>query len=455
MIRFQFLSIQVHHRTKMIARNSALNLIVKGISLFVGLAMMPVSVSFFSNQTILGIWLTLLSMLSWIFNMDFGIGNGLRNKLVSSLANENYEDARALISSAYIGSIILSCIFAIVINMVLTQISVNDLFHISQKVISSELLKQSIQIQIGGVLVQFVLKLISSILYSMHKAAVPGILSLVSNISILLFMLLLPNRTDGRNFVNISIVYVIATNLPLLAATFFVFSHKLRHCIPSFRCFHFKSTISLVVLGAGFLWLQLMELLINSTNSFLISYLVSVTEVVPFQVYLRLYSLVSMIYIVSITPIWSSVTEAYAKREFLWIVKTRNTLFLLMCLPLLLQLLMLIFTKQLIGLWMGNDFQQISHTDMIIVAIFIMISIWMTINSVIGNGMGKLKNQIIFLTIGAMINIPLSFIFVQLLNSWSAVVLANIVSSLPYCVTETISTSAFLRKRIAEKSFLD
>ena len=72
---------------------------VKGASLILSLFTMPAYMRFFEDEQILGVWFTLLSVLSWILNFDLGIGNGLRNNLTSALAMGDRNAAKEYISS--------------------------------------------------------------------------------------------------------------------------------------------------------------------------------------------------------------------------------------------------------------------------------------------------------------------------------------------------------------------
>ena len=80
-------------------------------------------------------------------------------------------------------------------------------------------------------------------------------------------------------------------------------------------------------------------------------------------------------------------------------------------------------------------------------ALYDLVDIWTLINAQVANGLGKLKNQIIWITLGAAANFPLSYLFSMVYKSWVAIALANIISLLPYCISETVSTTNYLRKR--------
>lgn len=76
---------------KIIVKNTFWAFVVKGGALVVSLFTTPAFIRYFNNNTILGVWYTLLSVLIWFLNFDLGLGNGIRNNLVKAYA-ENDED---------------------------------------------------------------------------------------------------------------------------------------------------------------------------------------------------------------------------------------------------------------------------------------------------------------------------------------------------------------------------
>ena len=55
---------------KIIIKNVIGAFIVKGLALFISLALTPTYIKFFNNEYTLGLWFTINSVLSWIINFD-------------------------------------------------------------------------------------------------------------------------------------------------------------------------------------------------------------------------------------------------------------------------------------------------------------------------------------------------------------------------------------------------
>lgn len=110
-IRSKFLS--AGEKDRIIVKNIIAAFLIKGGSLFLGFVTMPAYMRYFPNQTVLGVWFTILSIMTWLFIFDLGIGNGLRNKLVDSLVRNDELRSKKLLSSAYIIFSAIAGVFAI------------------------------------------------------------------------------------------------------------------------------------------------------------------------------------------------------------------------------------------------------------------------------------------------------------------------------------------------------
>lgn len=66
---------------EMLLKNIIGAFVVKGGSLIISVVLLPLYLRFFGDQTVLGIWYTILSILNWVVLFDLGLGQGLRNQL--------------------------------------------------------------------------------------------------------------------------------------------------------------------------------------------------------------------------------------------------------------------------------------------------------------------------------------------------------------------------------------
>ena len=80
-------------------KNVSLAFGIKGLSLLISIFSMPMYIKYFNNNSVLGIWYTVLSLLSWISVCDLGLGNGLRNRLTEQLTEGKLVEAKKYISS--------------------------------------------------------------------------------------------------------------------------------------------------------------------------------------------------------------------------------------------------------------------------------------------------------------------------------------------------------------------
>ena len=150
-------------KNTIVLKNTVGAFLVKGIALAISLFTMPAYLRFFNNEMALGLWFTILSVLNWILNFDLGIGNGLRNYLALSLTEKRYDDARKYISSAYISILLLVSVISVLFLALFDFVDWNTVFNIGDEIVSQKALNLSVKIVFVGIMLQFFLKLISSV----------------------------------------------------------------------------------------------------------------------------------------------------------------------------------------------------------------------------------------------------------------------------------------------------
>ena len=431
---------------KIVYKNVLGAFVVKGFALFVTLFTLPSYIKFFNNDEVLGLWFTILSLLNWILNFDLGIGNGLRNHLSTALSLGNKSDAKRYISSAYISIGVIVTALSVAFPFAVKSLDLNKLLSIDKSEISPEALYITAVIVFVGVMIQFWLKLINSVLYALQKSSVNNFLVLCTNVTILLAAVIIPSSTNNRNIIVMAVVHAVAVALPLLITTILVFAKRLKYAMPSIKCFSKKHTKEVLSLGGVFFFIQIAYMIIMSTNEFLITKTSGNADVVDYQAYYKLFSLASTVFALALTPLWSVITKAKAENNIGWIKSTYKKFMALGGLFCIGEFVIVIIMEPLMKIWLGADaLPEISFFSGIMCALLGCAMIMNGVFSNIANGTGELKVQAICFGVGAVLKVPLSYFLVRLLGSWDGVVLSNVICMGIYCVVQPISLIKYFK----------
>lgn len=440
-------------KNKIIINNIIGAFVIRGGALVLSLFTMPAYINYFQDQTVLGLWFTILSVLNWVLMFDMGLGNGLRNKLPIAIAKNDDKKMQEYISSTYISTTILIVVISTLAYIIFPYVPWNIIFNIDNGIISHETLVLSVKIVFIGIMIQFLLKLITSILYAIQKSAIVNLLSLTSSIIILISVLSLKTTNLESSLIIMSWINVIAVNIPLLIVSIFIFSTVLRKSRPSIKKYRNKYALEVLKIGSVLLWLQIVFMIISSTNEFLISFLSSPDSVVEYQAYNKIFNAVSSLFTLALAPIWSAVTKAQANRDFKWIKKLSNVLLIMGTVVLLLEFTIVPFLQILVDIWLGEGTIKVEAMYAIIFVISNSIFIFHNINTSIGNGMSYFKIQIIWMTFAAIVNIPLAYLLVNITGGWIGVILANIISLLPFEIIQPIYLRKYINKLIEKDKY--
>ena len=421
-----------------VVKNTLAAFIIKGAALLVSLISLPIYIRYFENQEVLGVWFTILSVLIWILSFDFGIGNGLRNKLVAAIINADSEEIRKNISSAYFVLGLISIITLIVGFFLIPIINWNTFFNISPELLSQEVITFVMYLVFATITLQFFLRIINFILYALQKSALNNLLALVTSVSQVIIVLLLPSISAAINIKLLSIVYLLTVNIPLLFTTIYVFKKDLKGKHPSLKHLNIKTSTDILHLGGIFFWNQIMYTALTGTNAFLISNLISPGRVVDYQVYYRIFSLMGILFNLALTPMWSAITKAFEENDNSWINKYFILLMKLSILVFAIQLFIIPFLQIMINIWLGENSIQVSYLHSVAFSIFGSVFVLQNILSTFACGIGKLKLQAYFYTIGVIVKVSVAYFFTRIYPDWIIIVIADILVLLPYCLFQAI-----------------
>lgn len=421
--------------------------IIKGASMILSLFTMPAYMRYFQDNVVLGIWYTMLSVLTWITMFDLGIGNGLRNKLAESLAVGDKKQAKEYISSSYIIISAVSVVLIILFTALNQFINWNSFLNVSEESIGREVLRQGMAIIVYGIFLRFILGLINSILYALQKSAINNLLVLISNVAILIYVSVAPTGDVKTNLISLSYWQVVFTNLPLVIATILVFTHSLKGMFPRVSFFKKQKAKSVLNLGVVLLWLQVVAMIVLSTHAFLITRFVGPEQVVEYNIYYKVFNSIASSVVLALTPIWSAVTKAQAEKNYPWISKLYKVLFALPGITLVLGLIALPILQWFFNFWLNQNAITVNYLKALAMVLFNVMFVLHYVNTNVNNGLSLFKPQMIWMTVGALLMIPLSKMLCAVTGDWTGVILACSLSIMPYEIIQPIISLKYLHKQ--------
>ncbi len=421
-------------RTKNIAKHVSLSFLYKGGSIISSFLLIPLTINYLDTENY-GIWLTISSFIAWFSFFDVGLGNGLRNKFAEAKAKGEITLAKGYISSAYftIGAISL---FLIIVFLGLNFfINWTKVFNTSPKLQKD--LSLLMPILFGFFCLQLVVKLITTIYTADQNHSMQGKVNFYTQAGSVLIIWIM-TKTSKASLLKFGLVFSVIPIILLFFLNLFAFNNPYREFKPSIKFCRKQYLKEIFGLGISFFIVQISWTVLTSTDNFIISKLYSPKEVVPYNLALKLFSVVTMIYSIIVTPYWSSFSESYLKKDFHWIVNSMKNLKKFMVIFSVFCLMLLAISKFLYSFWLGEKVKipfQLSG----LICIYTLLMVYLTPYNYFLNGTGKIKLQLYQSVLMAIINIPVSIFFAKSLNfGVNGIIIGTIICVIPGVILSRI-----------------
>ena len=391
-------------RTNLIKKNIIGSLGVKGITILNSLIMVPVTIGYISSE-LYGVWLTLTSIINWIAFFDIGFGNGLRNKLAEALAIQDYKKAKAYISTTYFYTFCIFSMIAVVGYFLTAHINWANLLCVSSFL--NDRLIDVVRIVIICFAIQMVLKTQTTVLYALQKSALANFIDAVGQVLSLLGILILSKLT----FPSLSSLAWVICCSPLLVLflyTLYVYIYRYKNISPSFSCIKAVYAKDILSLGGSFFIIQIACLLLYQTTNIIIARVSGTESVTEYNVVFKYLNVATMIFSIIMIPIWSAFTDAFVKEDYMWMRSIYGKLLKIFYFSLGILCFMVISYPLAFWLWLGDKVDV--HLEMVlVVAAFMIVTMWNAIHAQIINGIGKIRLQLYLSLTATFCNIPLAF----------------------------------------------
>ena len=331
-------------------KNIIASLILRGASIAISLVLVPLTINYI-NVSQYGIWLTISSIVVWFSFFDIGLTQGLRNKFAEAVATKNDELAQIYVSTTYaILTIICSSLWIIFL-------FANQFLNWSHILNISESMNSEVSILALIVFtyfcLQFVLRIITTIITANQSPAIESFIGVSGQIISLILVILLVTTTKG-SLIKLAIALCAAPILVLVGASLIFFRGSYKKYKPLVSKIKFSYAKGLFNLGIVFFIIQVAGVIQYETANIIIAQNFNTSNVTSYNIVYKYFGILNMLFLIFVTPFWSASTEAYLKKDILWIKNSIKKYNLLNILLVLLGCLMLFFSQTIYNLWLGK-----------------------------------------------------------------------------------------------------
>ncbi|CDA84386.1 polysaccharide biosynthesis protein [Bacteroides sp. CAG:754] len=401
----------------------------KGTSLFLSMLYVPLFLECL-DKTRYGIWVTIMSLVNWIGFFDIGIGQGLRNLLAKSLAEENYIEAKKVVSTAYVAMILIFAFIMVIFVFIYPFINWYKIFNAPVDMASE--INTLILIVVLMMCMNFILGIFKSVLLAYQMPDVTSNMNLaIQSISLLtIFIFYLSGKISS--LIGIGSILVIIPVLVYVFYTFKYFRGRFKRVLPSLRFFEKKMVRQILTLGAAFFIIQISNLFLFQSNNIIISNIIGPEAVPEYYIVNKYLSILLFAFTIITTPFWSAVTDAYTKKDIAWIKNVKSKLVRIYCGFVLLVIVMIIISPLFFNIWLG-DKMEISTYLVILLSVFLLLQMYSNIFLSIINGIGKIKLQFYISILLPFIYVPLAIVMGKSVGIYG-VVISGIIMMLIYAI---------------------
>lgn len=381
-------------------------LLIKGCNILINLAYVPLLINSL-NQDRYGIWLTITTIVSWIAFFDIGLGNGLRNKLAETVACGDIENARKYVSTTY-GTMGLLCLSFILIELcVVPFCNWNNLLN-AQSVSNEELTVLMLWV-LSSLGFQMLLKLLNSVLYALQKPALSSLILMLSQLFAFIGVLIYTQISVDISLLELGRIISLVPVIIFMAFSLVLFHFIMPDIAPKFSCFDKTKIKEIVVLGTKFFWIQMTTLLLFQSNNFIIAHTCGSAAVAEYNIAYKYIGLIEMVFMIIVTPFWSAATEAYAKKDYLWIKNILKKLKHISCCLVGVGVLLIILSDLAYDWWLSSSIVPNKILLSLLLLYFCIQLSWARFGSII-NGIGYIKLQFYVTMTEALVHIPLALL---------------------------------------------
>ena len=222
------------NRNRVQKKNILFGITFKGISIFLNFLVVPILILFLGKIEY-GVWITIFSIVNWIFTFDLGIGQSLRNRLTEALSINDIEKANQTISTSFILISIFSLLILLIGIGFIYFINFQDLLNYKGK--PSSYLRNFVFISLVFTIINFVLSLYKKLYLAVHKSFMVELINVFFQIFYLIVILIWIHFNLEKSLISLMVIFGVINFIVSFTAFFIFFKiqKKLSFSLKNFK----------------------------------------------------------------------------------------------------------------------------------------------------------------------------------------------------------------------------
>lgn len=402
---------------------------LKSLSMILSFAIVPLSINILGTNEY-GLWLTIFSFVNFFLFFDLGLGNGLKNKITLSLSNNDIDSTRSYISTGYIVFASLSIILITMLVIALNSFNMHSMLNTSG--VSDTKAKQAMLIVGITMISSFTFSFVYNISAAQQKVSFGNVGMVLNNGFAVLALIYLNVVKAPISISTMATITAFSLGLSMLI-TNIIFYRRNSDLIPSIRYFRMDLLKSTLKLSTGFFIVQIQVIIISFTDTIIINKYLGNLEVTRYNLVYKLFNAVIIVLSLISMPLWTVFTEAFSKRDNLWIKNIFKRFNYIILAATIVFILLGVFINPILFLWTHHNYQ-IPTLLIIGMIIYHVAYAWNYNYSIFLNSISAIRVQLPYLIITSIVNIPLCIYFIHIGLGSAGVVVASAVCILPFSI---------------------
>ena len=353
-----------------------------------------------------GVWLSISSLVAFLWVADFGVSRGLVTVFASALGQNDRERASAIVSSAFFTLGGLGLGVGLLLLAVFWFVPWCKLLNVTTPLAQAE-----VPLTIGIVLVCWLAEWIGRIVPRIQEGMQAGywnhIWSAAARLLSLAALVVAARSSAGLPLLALALAGVPTLGNLLNAAVLLRTNPEL---LP--RWSRFRRDLSGEVLrgGLGFLGLDLSYVVIFNGCYLVVANVLGPAAVAEFGVPARAFAVVNMLVSVLVVPLWPAYAESLARGDFDWIRKAfGRSMWLTLAASVLPSAVLVLFGRQLVALWVGDA---VKPTALLLVSFgaWNIVTALGNATGVFLNGTGAVRSSAVTQITAAIVVVPLELL---------------------------------------------